>query len=78
MATWTGVVIGWIVVCSTAVFPDPRWGNPPITLFPTQAACIAANQWATAWIADLARRDPRPQDKNEHLTCWCDHVTPAK
>jgi hypothetical protein len=76
MPTWTGLVIGWIVICTNATVPSGRWGNPPLTLFPTQAACIEADRVTNAWLAQLWR-EARRTDPLEQ-TCWCQHVTPAK
>ena len=76
MPLWAGLVIGWIVVCAQADPPNARWGLPPVTLFPTQAACVEANRATMALLAELwpksSRKDPFD------MTCWCEHVTPAR
>jgi hypothetical protein len=76
MPTWTGVVIGWIVICTNATPPNARWGNPPLTMFATQAACIEADRVTQAWLARIWR-EARSTEPLE-MTCWCQHVTPAK
>jgi hypothetical protein len=76
MPMWTGLVIGWIIICTTAEVPNARWGNPPLTMFPTQAACIAADRATNALLVQIwretGRKDPLEQ------TCWCQQVTPAR
>ena len=76
MPLWTGLVIGWIAICTNATPPNARWGLPPLTLFPTQAACVANDRAAQAWLAKVwkvtGRKDPL------RMTCWCEHVTPAR
>jgi hypothetical protein len=76
MPMWTGLVIGWIIICTTAEVPNARWGNPPLTMFPTQAACIAAERATEATLAQLWKTVGRT-DALE-LTCWCQQVTPAR
>lgn len=71
MPTWTGLVIGWIVLCAGATPPNGRWGNPPVTMHKTQAACIEADRAMNVTLATLYRAAGKPLD----LQCWCQHVT---
>lgn len=74
MPTWTGLVIGWIVICAGATPPDGKWGNPPLTLYPTQAACIEGNRAMNETMAKLYRAVGKPLE----LNCGCQHVTPQR
>jgi hypothetical protein len=76
MPLWTGLVIGWIVICTDATPPNGRWGNPPLTLYATQAACIEADRAMNVSMEKLWRAAGRTDPLG--LTCWCQHVTPAK
>jgi hypothetical protein len=68
-------LIGWIIVCATAVAPTGRWPAAPLVLFPTEAACKAANVAADALLADALRGTGRTDPP---LTCWCAGVVQGR
>jgi hypothetical protein len=76
MPMWTGLVIGWIVICTNATPPDARWGMPPLTLYPTQTACVAADRAVNVLLEQIWRSSGRKDPLEK--TCWCEHVTPAR
>jgi cobalamin biosynthesis Mg chelatase CobN len=68
--------IGWIVVCATAVVPTGRWPTAPLVLFPTEAACQAADRAADALLADALRGTGRTAPVD--LQCWCAGVVQGR
>ena len=73
MPLWTGLVIGWIVICTNATPPNARWGMPPLTMYKTQAACVEADRAVNALLVKMWRG----REDSLKQTGWCGHVTAA-
>jgi hypothetical protein len=55
--------------------PTGRWPTAPLVLFPTEAACQAADRAADALLADALRGTGRTDPP---LTCWCAGVVQGR